>query len=57
MIYIKNFKMPESCGECPFSKWEYFYCTCIVNKVTREDSNPIDLYKKRPKKCPLVEKK
>jgi hypothetical protein len=56
MIGIKNFKMPKSCGECPFSKWEYFYCTCTITNITREDYNPLDLHETRPKrKCPLVE--
>lgn len=56
MVGIKNFKMPRSCSECPFSKWEYFYCTCTITNITREDYNPLDLHETRPKrKCPLTE--
>lgn len=52
-IYIKNFTMPENCLNCPFSKWEYCQCTCLITNKIKGDTGAY----KRPKKCPLVYEK
>ena len=53
MVYINDFKMPESCGECPMKRmWAYDdYLSCRIKQFVWHPSNAKD----RHPKCPLKE--
>lgn len=48
-VYIKAFKMPENCHECPFAKWEWAWCTCIV-----DGKEKAEVKEGRPNTCKLA---
>ena len=50
-----NIPMPDTCHDCPFSKWNYYECECILTKIHFEDNKKT--FYNRPKFCPLKEKK
>lgn len=50
-----NMPMPESCYYCPFSRWNYAECECILTKKHFEEDDDNNLCCHRAKFCPLKE--
>ena len=55
-VVVRDMKMPENCGECPFLRTILFGYQCSVTLITF-DAISQEVWEGRDKNCPLFELK